>query len=671
MFPTRQGRPVPFGATVNESGVNFSIFSRNASKVVLELFCNDSDVKPYFTVELDPIANKTGDVWHIFVENVSAGFLYMYRIDGPYDLSLGHRYDFRKLLLDPYAKAISYETHRAVVVDDNFDWQGDKPLERPLYDTVIYETHLRGFTQDASSKVANPGTYVGFIEKIPYLRDLGITAVELLPINEFDSDDCQMINPVSKRRNKNYWGYSTIGFFAPKASYAKDKTPGACVKEFKYLVRALHKMGIEIILDIVFNHTAEGNQLGPTMSFKGIDNSIYYMLSPDKQYYMDYTGCGNTFNCNHPVVRDFIIDCLRYWVLEMHVDGFRFDLASILTRSEFGNVLDRPPLSNRISEDPILAKTKIIAEPWDAGGAYQMGKFPGGRWAEWNDRYRNDMRSFLRGDSHTSSQAATRICGSSDLFEPSGRKPFHSINFITCHDGFTLADLVSYNNKHNKLNGEDNNDGSDSNISYNNGTEGPTSDPKIQKKRRMQIRNFLLSLLTSIGTPMILGGDEFCRTQQGNNNAYCQDNELSWFNWNMVEQNADMISFVHRAIGLRRTSTFFARKEFLAGTNTPTGKPDIHWYNPDGTVPDWTKLNRYLGWSMPFGKDNMIFISINTDFHDMLVILPPTEGKQWYRIADTSIDSKDAIMKKGEEESLLHQTRYVVPAGSMVILISK
>lgn len=671
MFTCTKGNPFPVGTTVHKTGVNFSIFSRNASSIKIQLYEKDEDSKPCVEIDFDPQINRTGDLWHIFIEGIKPGFLYMYRIDGPYEPEKGNRFDPRIALLDPYAKALSPTTKRAVIISDDFAWQGDKPLNIPLNKTIIYETHLKGFTVDKTAAAERGGTYAGFTEKIPYLKDLGITAVELLPVAEFDENDCFNINPITKRRNTNYWGYSTQAFFAPKASYAFDKTAGACVAEFKTMVKQLHKAGIEVILDIVLNHTAEGNQMGPTLSFKGIENSVYYILAPEKQYYMDFTGCGNTVNCNHPVVSDFIIDCLHYWVLQMHVDGFRFDLASVLTRGPNGKELEFPPLSERIAEDPILTNTKIIAEPWDAGGLYQMGKFPSRRWSEWNDRYRDDIRRFWRGDTFMSSSAATRLCGSSDLFEASKRKPYHSINFITCHDGFTLYDLVSYNTKHNKLNGEDNKDGSDINHSYNNGLEGETDDKKIQKLRRTKIKNFLLSLFVSVGTPMLLGGDEFLRTQQGNNNAYCQDNTLSWFNWDLVKKNKDIVTFVKRAIQLRFSIPFFTRKDFLSGGDTEP-KVDIHWYKPDGTVPDWEKLNRYLSYSVPVGKDDVLFLALNTDFHDMLVILPALKAlKQWYLLADTSIEGENSILPIGKEEPLENKTRYVVPQDSFVILISK
>ena len=696
------GNPFPLGATVRDGGVNFAVFSRNGTKVVLDLFRASEDSEPYAQIELDPQQNRTGDVWHVFVPGVNAGALYMYQVDGPFEPFEGHRFNFHQFLTDPYAKALTpvslfknlpptyktpvdkmdielFQNHsrlfpKCVVIDDAaFDWEGDKPINRPLKDSVIYEVHVKGFTAGRDAGVSAPGTYRGFMEKIPYLKHLGITAVELMPIHEFDEYENTNVNPRTGERMKNYWGYSTMQFFAPKASYAADKTPGGCVNEFKQLVKELHKAGIEVILDVVYNHTAEGNEHGIAFSMRGFENSVYYTLvEQHKEYYMNYSGCGNTVNCNHPVVRDLIIDSLRHWVLDYHVDGFRFDLAPILGRSQQGQVLKFPPLTNRISEDPVLHNTKIIAEPWDAGGAYELGWFPVGRWAEWNDRFRDDIRRFWRGDEHVSTGAATRISGSSDLFAASGKRPWHSINYVTCHDGFTMNDLVSYNGKHNDQNGEGNRDGSDSNWSYNHGYEGPTANPQIERLRNRQIRNFILTLLVSQGTPMLLGGDEFRRGQQGNNNAYCQDNDLSWFDWSNASLNAQLVEFTRRAIMLRKEHAVF-RRECFFGLNAGCQTTDIQWYSATGANPDWENLSRFLAFTLGGeGKDNDFYVAANTDRHDVVVNLPTlTEGKRWYRVADTSIDTDEAIMLPGNEEQLRAQSRYVVPANSMIVLISK
>lgn len=705
------GTPLPLGASVAKDGVNFSVFSRNATKVFLEFYSASEDSEPYAQVEFSPSENRTGDIWHAFVSGIKPGSLYLFRVDGPFEPSKGHRFNVHQRLFDPYAKAITpvsvfynlppdYSAPldkndiehgknqcakvfpKCVVVDnENFDWQGDKPINRPLSESVIYEVHLKGFTAGKNAGVSCPGTYAGFIEKIPYLKDLGITAVELLPIFEFDEFENSNVNPRTGERMKNYWGYSTINFFSPKASFAADKTPGGCVNEFKALVRELHKAGIEVILDVVFNHTAEGNEHGVALNFRGFENSVYYTLvGSHKEYYMNFSGCGNTVNCNHPIVRNFIIDSLRYWVLNYHIDGFRFDLASILSRGQEGELLKFPPLTNAIAEDPVLGKTKIIAEPWDAGGAYQLGGFPGGRrWAEWNDRFRDDIRRFWRGDEYVSTNAATRISGSSDLFTISGRAPYHSINYVCCHDGFTMNDLVSYNGKHNDENGEGNRDGSDSNWSYNHGYEGPTLNPVIEKMRNRQMRNYMLTILISQGTPMLLGGDEFRRGQQGNNNAYCQDNDISWFDWGNCGLNSALVSFTRKAIELRKNHPVFRRTEFFKGSMA--GKqPDIQWYAADGSNPDWSKISRFLAFRLlgtfdsGAGKisDNDFFIAANTDRQDIMLRIPAiTDSRKWYRVADTSIEDETSLLSVENAETLLSQDRYVLPASSMLILVAK
>ena len=700
----------PYGATIKDGGVNFCLFSRDAQKVVLNLYNSSEDLTPSRQIEFDSKKNKTGDIWHLFVKNLKPGTLYTYQVAGPFSKSRGLRFDFNQLLMDPYAHAITpvpifknlsphfipvldeedlrHEQNereknfpKCVVVDENdFDWEGDKPLNIPLSKSIIYEVHLKGFTCGKESGVSLPGTYEGFTQKIEYLKYLGVTAVELLPIFEFDETENGNVNPKNNAQLTNYWGYSTVNFFSPKASYAVDKRPGGCVHEFKNLVKQLHKAGIEVILDVVFNHTAEGNERGVTISFRGLANDIYYTLvQSHKEYYMNFSGCGNTVNCNHPVVRKFIIDCLHHWVKDYHVDGFRFDLASIMSRSQEGILLKFPPLLNAISEDPFLRNTKIIAEPWDAGGAYQLGCFPGGRWAEWNDRYRDDIRRFWRGDEYVSTGAATRISGSSDLFINSGRKPFHSINYVTCHDGFTMNDLVSYNGKHNEENGEENRDGNDSNWSYNYGWEGATANPKIETLRNRQMKNFILTLLISQGTPMLLGGDEFRRGQQGNNNAYCQDNDISWFDWNNANINRNLVTFTKRAIELRKKHAVFRRTDFFKGA-ADSGKSDIQWYNKNGSNPDWSKISRFLAFSLNGSSvknddgtfDDTFYIAANTDRIDVMLRLPTlSDGKRWYRIADTSIDSEDAILSKENAENLRAQERYVLPSSSMIILIAK
>ncbi|MCQ2248374.1 MAG: glycogen debranching protein GlgX [Treponema sp.] len=703
------GLQAPLGATLSDDGTNFAVFSRSASKIYLEFYNNEDDWEPSVRYVLEPETNRTGDVWHCFIPEVKAGALYLYRADGPFEPSQGLRFNVKQKLFDPYAKAITAQSlffnlppkyappvdkqdiamqeefpqnkfPKCVVIDNKkFDWQGDRPINRPLSESIIYEVHLKGFTAGKKSGVSCPGTYRGFIEKIPYLKDLGITAVELLPIYEFDEFENSNVNPRTGERMKNYWGYSTINFFSPKASFAADKTPGGCVDEFKLLVRELHKAGIEVILDVVYNHTAEGNEHGVSLNFRGFENPVYYTLvDSHKEYYMNFSGCGNTVNCNHPVVRNLILDSLRYWVLNYHIDGFRFDLASILTRSQEGIILNFPPLTNAIAEDPILSQTKIIAEPWDAGGAYQLGGFPGGRWAEWNDRYRDDIRRFWRGDEYCSTGAATRISGSSDLFAISGRNPSFSINYITCHDGFTMNDLVSYNGKHNDENGEGNRDGNDSNWSYNNGYEGPTMNPRIEKIRNRQMKNFILTLLLSEGTPMLLGGDEIRRGQQGNNNAYCQDNDISWYDWGNCDINHQVLEFTKKAIKLRKDHIVFRRNRFFNGS---TGaQNDIKWYSKEGKNPDWSKISRFLAYSLcgsadctcDGSEDNDFFVVANTDRQDVMVKLPTlTNRRKWFRVVDTSIEDDSCILDVETAEPLSAQEHYIVPAGSMLVLAAK
>ncbi len=706
------GKPIPQGATAEAGGVNFSVFTRNGTSVILEFFEHDEDSTPCCSFRLDPRIHRTGDIWHVFVQNLKPGSLYLYRVDGPFRPNEGLRFNPNKYLLDPYAKEITptsiFSSHekssqngisvdvdlnyntvisaagfpKCVVVDDtDFDWEGDRPLNYPLRYSVLYEAHVKGLTMHHSSGKKHPGTYRGVIESIPYLKELGITSLELLPINEFDENENTRVNPRTGERLKNYWGYSTIAFFAPKATFSSDLSRGGPTREFKEMVRELHKAGIEIILDIVFNHTAEGNERGLTFSFKGWDNPIYYMLEDNKRYYRNYSGCGNTVNCNHPVVRTLIIDCLRYWVTEMHVDGFRFDLGSILGRDQKGRILENPPMLERIAEDPILRHTKIIAEAWDAGGAYQVGWFPGGRWAEWNDRFRDDMRSFWRGDKGSVLNFATRVTGSSDLYLRDGRKPFHSINFITSHDGFTLNDLVSYNGKHNDENGESNRDGSDHNISFNYGFEGSTVNPKIEAIRNRQIKNMFVSLLVSLGTPMLLMGDEIRRTQGGNNNAYCQDNEISWMNWTFRRKNEGLFRFVRLLIRFRKDHPAFLRPEFLTGrAESSHSSPDISWFNERGETPDWSNPGPFIAYRL-FGSHASVrtdqdsadfFIMFNSSTKDITVRLcPPPKGTRWFRAVDTSYDSPLEILEDGSEDVLFDQKKYVILARSSVVLISR
>jgi glycogen operon protein len=588
------GHPLPYGAILHDSGVQFVTFSRSATAMRVLLYDHVDDREPSEILAFDRNTDRWGDIWSIFVPGISAGQLYHFQADGPYDPERGHRFDRTARLLDPYARALAGEFQesddgiirppKCVVIDDHFDWQGDRHLRRELSETIIYEMHVRGFTRGSSSAVDNPGTYLGIIEKIPYLKSLGVTAVELMPVHEFPTNGFWG----EKLARPNYWGYDPLAFFSPHRGYAAGSEPGAQVNEFKQMVRALHQAGIEVILDVVFNHTCEGNELGPTLSFKGLENQVYYMLEGGGNYYKNYSGCGNTINGNHPIVREMIFLCLRHWVHNYHVDGFRFDLASILSRGRDGELVPNPPVVETIAEDPLLADSKIIAEAWDAAGAYQVGSFAQLRWAEWNGRYRDDIRRFWRGDNGLTNAVATRLAGSSDLYQAGGRQPYHSINFITSHDGFTINDLVSFKDKHNEANQEGNRDGDNNNYSDNYGVEGPSRRPEVEALRLRQIKNMLATLFLSQGVPMLLMGDECRRTQRGNNNAYCQDNALSWFDWKLVEKNDGLLRFTQALIEFRRQQPAVRRVDFPSGDAPRPGElPDVLWFGPDGRRKDW------------------------------------------------------------------------------------
>ena len=551
-FVRQIGRSWPLGATVVDGGVNFSVFSRTASGIELLLFDREDDARPARVLRIDPATNRTYHYWHVFIPGVQPGQLYGYRVEGTSAPERGLRFDAVKALLDPYGRGVVVPTNydretakrpgrndavamKSVVVHPaGYDWEGDQPLRLPSARTVIYEMHVRGFTRHPSSEVGEKtrGTFAGLIEKIPYLCQLGITAVELLPVFQFDAQDC----PPGK---VNYWGYAPVSFFAPHQAYSARQDPLGPANEFRDMVKALHRAGIEVILDVVFNHTAEGDQTGPTFSFRGIDNPTYYILEEGGSRYANYTGCGNTMNANHPVVRRMIVDSLRYWVEEMHVDGFRFDLASILARDASGHPLPNPPVLWDIESDPALAGTKLLAEAWDAAGLYQVGSFVGDAWKEWNGRFRDDVRDFFRGEPGSVRKVADRMVGSPEVYGHKQREAEQSVNFVTCHDGFTLNDLVSYNHKHNEANGEDNRDGANDNKSWNCGVEGPTTDRDVEKLRNRQVKNFFTITMMSLGMPMILMGDEVRHTQRGNNNAYCQDNEISWFDWTSLDKHVE------------------------------------------------------------------------------------------------------------------------------------
>ncbi|NBS32108.1 MAG: glycogen debranching enzyme GlgX [Planctomycetia bacterium] len=598
--PLQFNFPLPYGAILQSAGpdtvggVQFVVYSRSATAMRVLLYDSVDAPEPSEVIALDPEQDRWGDIWSIFVPGIGHGQLYHFQADGPFDPERGQRFDGSARLIDPYSKALAghylpgsdgiVRPPKSVVVDESFDWQGDRHLRRGLADTVIYEMHVRGFTQSPTSGAKHPGTYLGVIEKIPYLQSLGVTAVELMPVHEFPTEAADGV----RGERSNYWGYDPMAFFAPHRGYAAGSEPGCQVREFKEMVRALHAAGIEVILDVVFNHTAEGNELGPTFSFKGLENRVYYMLGDGGSSYRNYSGCGNTINGNHPIVRELIFLCLRHWVHNYHVDGFRFDLASILSRDRNGDIVANPPIVEVITEDPMLADTKIIAEAWDAAGAYQVGSFASLRWAEWNGHYRDDVRRYWRGDYAQTGHLATRLAGSSDLYGDNGRQPYHSINFITSHDGFTMNDLVSFREKHNEANGEGNRDGDNNNFSDNYGVEGSTRQVAINRFRARQIRNLLATLLLSQGVPMLVAGDECRRTQKGNNNAYCQDNTLSWFDWSLVDEHAELVRFVRQLISFRLGNPTLRRRNFLRGGSSAAGVlPDVEWFSPEGSHVDW------------------------------------------------------------------------------------
>ena len=685
----RRGLPLPLGTRNVLDGVNFALFSRYARRVRLELFTNSHDATPARAIDLDPVRNRTGDVWHIWIQGIAPGQLYAYRLDGPYEPAAGHRYNFNRLLLDPRATAITHvprwdfdaargydpalgDSRRSYVDDAGsmpkcvftrllFDWKDDRPPRHPWSKTVIYETHVRGLTIHPSSGVPDPGTYRGLVEKIPYLKDLGVTAVELLPVQEFNTHEMKTRNPQTGERLRNYWGYNPVSFTAVNGSYSSAGASGQQTLEFKEMVRLLHAAGIEVIIDVVLNHTAETDETGPTLCWRGIENSIFYTLERDKRRYQNFAGTGNSINANHPIVRDYIMGCLRYWVMEMHVDGFRFDLASILGRDPAGHLLTNPPLLEAIAEDPILSSTKLIAEAWDAAGAYQVGSFSERRWAEWNGRYRDDVRRFWRGDPGMLGTFASRICGSQDIYANSGKGPESSINFITCHDGFTLNDLVSYAEKHNLANGEDNRDGGNDNFSANYGVEGPTEDVRIETLRRRQIRNFLLTLLISRGVPMLLGGDEFRRTQNGNNNAYCQDNETSWYDWTLLERHRGMYEFVKHMIALRQAHPILAREQFYTGD-------DITWFGTSDRAPDWSRPQaKAVACLIHDGTPESLFLMFNAGDTIAVFHTPVAPDKGRWRLAVDTSHEQPAMPAESFVQSL---QPYTLEPHSSAILVA-
>ncbi|GHT30786.1 glycogen operon protein GlgX homolog [Planctomycetales bacterium] len=689
-------RSLPFGAVLSDTGVQFSVVSRLARSMKLLLYEKVSDTEPSDIIHFNKEDNRWGHVWSLFVDGLKAKQLYHFQAEGPFEPDKGLRFDGHARLIDPYAKALAgtfqeskggiIRPPKCVVIDDeDFDWRGDKHLRHELSKSVIYELHVKGFTASKTSGTQYSGTYLGLIEKIPYLLDLGVTAVELMPIHEFPILGTDGKEP----RIKNYWGYDTMAFFSPHRGYAFGKEPGAQVREFKEVVRAFHQAGIEVILDVVFNHTCEGNENGPTLSFKGLDNQIYYMLERGP-YYKNYSGCGNTVNGNHPIVRDMIFHSLRHWVYNYHIDGFRFDLASILSRDQSGNLQANPPLIEQISEDPLLADTKIIAEAWDAAGAYQVGSFGSlahgnqnsgsQRWAEWNGKYRDDVRRFWRGDQGTTGAIATRLSGSSDLYSHSGRGPQSSINFVTAHDGFTMNDLVSYNHKHNEENGENNRDGENNNYSCNYGFEGTTTNKEVENTRNRQVKNMLATLLLSQGVPMISQGDEVRRTQQGNNNAYCQDNAISWFDWRLIKRNQHLLRFVQELIRFRKSEITVRQPYFLSGQpRVPGGLPDISWFGAMGGQVPWNNaLDRSLTCLLGAAPPTMEYES--SLYHILLMLHGGWEPRDfsfpavcqnfsWHIFIDTAAPApQDIFPDKNGPKPDLNKTLRLEPLSMKVFL---
>ena len=681
-FKIRPGFFRMYGACVASNGVSFTINSHGATRCTLLLFKPQAS-KPYARIPF-PDSYRIGDTYSMLVFDIKPDeFEYAFSFDGPYEPAKGLLFNEENVLLDPYSRAVTGQRkwgekpeggkdfeYRARVVKSSFDWGDIKQLEQPFEDLVIYETHVRGYTKDKSSGVSAPGTFAGLKDKIPYLKDLGINAVELMPIFEFDEMESARV--VDGVQLYNYWGYNTVSFFAPNTSYAFNEEHNHEGDELKSLIKALKENGIEVILDVVFNHTAEGNEMGPCFSFKGIDNNVYYMLTPDAHYY-NFSGCGNVMNCNHPVVRSFIIDCLRHWAIEYRVDGFRFDLASILGRDQNGAPMANPPILESLAFDPVLGKMKLIAEAWDAGGLYQVGSFPSwNRWAEWNGRYRDDMRSFLKGDDGMAGNAITRITGSRDLYNPESRGHKASVNFMTCHDGFTLYDLYSYNEKHNEKNGWNNTDGDNNGHSWNCGAEGETNDPNVNGLRRRLIKNAFAALLCSRGPAMFFAGDEFCNTQFGNNNAYCQDNIISWLDWSRLEEFKEIHDFVRHMIQFRKEHPILRKMTKPSSCQFP--EISVHNGTPFNASTDYkTKLIgiMYAGRNEEDTEDDIVFYCMNAYWEPLVMQLPVLpNGKHWHVDTNTNAEYFDGEDFTAKTE-LLGVNTIRVPARTTIILVAE
>ena len=679
------GRPAPLGVQDCHDGFNFAVFSRHAERIELLLYDHVASEKPLVVIDLGMPEHRTGDVWHAQVTGVRWGQAYAYRAFGPWAPDRGLRFDGSIELLDPRGLAVRIEprastgTHRnrSLLVDRSFDWQGTTRPRRPWSETLIYEAHVRGLTIDRSSGVAHPGTFPGVVEKLPHLLALGVTAIELMPVQAFDDLRATGRDPESGRPLHNYWGYDPIALFAPHHGYANGRDAGSEVREFKTMVRELHRHDVEVILDMVFNHTAEGGERGPTFNFRGLDDSIYYLHGNDMGSYVNYSGCGNTLNCNHPIVRDYIIDCLRYWVSDMGVDGFRFDLASILGRDENGRLMANAPLLERIAEDPVLRGVKLIAEAWDAAGAYQVGRFAGARWAEWNGRFRDDVRRFWRGDTGMAGFFAMRLCGSADLYVRNGKAPVNSINFVTCHDGLTLNDVVSYAVKRNLANGEGNRDGADENFSASYGSEGESDDVQIERVRVRQIKNLLATLALSRGVPMLLGGDEFRRTQYGNNNPWCQDNPVSWYDWRLVDRQSEIVRFAREVMACRKRYPTLSVEAFYPADQ-------LYWFAPGGEVPDWRGATRALGClvraastPLPDGSpqgssrlvaDSTLCMLFNAGNGPVEFCLPTVPDHAWHLVIDTSLPAPNDICSSATTPLICDSSRYALAAHALAML---
>jgi len=677
------GRTWPLGATLGPDGVNFSVWARHAAAVDLLFFDRAEDARPSRVVRLEPPRHRTYHYWHALVPGAAAGQLYGYRAHGPFDPARGFRFDGQKLLLDPYGRAAAvprtYDRWAAARRGDNagtamksvvadlsrYEWERDRPLHRPPQEVVIYEAHVRGFTRHESSGLSpeRRGTFAGLVEKIPYLRRLGVNAVELMPVFQFDAQD-------APQGRTNYWGYAPVSFFAPHLGYSSRGDSLGALDEFRDMVKALHRAGIEVILDVVFNHTAEGDERGPTLSFRGLDNRAYYLLDGNDGWagYANYTGTGNTLRANHPMVRRLILDSLRYWVSEMHVDGFRFDLAAVLSRDERGQPVANPPVIWDIESDPVLSGTKLIAEAWDAAGLYQVGSFVGKDWKEWNGKFRDDVRAFFRGDRGTVSRFANRLLGSPDLYESGGREPEQGVNFFTCHDGFTANDLVSYERKHNEANGEGNRDGSDHNLSWNCGVEGPSDDPAVEALRNRQVKNFLTVTLLSPGIPMVLMGDEVRRSQGGNNNAWCQDSDLTWLDWRLGERHPDIFRFVRRLVRLRFS--------IQPGRRTPITLTDflrrskVQWHGVQLGEPDWSDGGHSLAVSFQDVEGPALAYAIVSAWREPLNFELPIVEYGWRQLVDTYLPAPHDI-HRWEEAPVVETGTYLAGPHSVVFLAAE